>query len=555
MQGLVVRAQMSGLTNSKNIMSFPSHFPLALLACPFPKKRATSTSVTSNKSSLPHNVSQDEFSTESSEKWQKGIKEALVQGTGSCDQTAMMELIDTIQRLGIGHYFEGEIQMQLHELSSSSAVDDNDLFSTALRFRLLRHNGLWASTDVFKKFVNERGQFDDSLIEDTKGMLSLYEASYMGTKDEDILFQAMEFTTNHLKQSLMELPRHLRMQRLESRNYINEYSNHSNCNLDVLELAMFDFNRVQLQHQEELAEIIRWWKELGLVDKLGFGRDRPLECFLWTVGIFPEPYQSSCRIELTKTISILLVLDDVFDTYGGLDELVLFEDAIKRWDLGAMEDLPEYMKICYMALYNTTNDIAYKILKEHGLNIVSHLRRTWKDIIEAFLVEAMWCNRGYVPTLEEYLENGVTTGGTYMALVHSFFLMGQGVTKETIALLDPYPNLLTRSGRVLRLWDDLGTAQEEQERGDVASSIECYMKEKGIGGEEEGRRQIRQMIRELWVELNGELVAQNGLPLSLISASLNVARTAQVVYQHGDDNTFSGVEDHAQALFFRPIGS
>jgi len=80
-----------------------------------------------------------------------------------------------------------------------------------------------------------------------------------------------------------------------------------------------------------LFDLFRWWKELGLVDKLGFARDRPTECFLWTIGIFSEPCYSNCRIELTKTICILLVMDDIFDTYGTLDELVLFTKAIKRY--------------------------------------------------------------------------------------------------------------------------------------------------------------------------------------------------------------------------------
>lgn len=70
---------------------------------------------------------------------------------------------------------------------------------------------------------------------------------------------------------------------------------------------------------------------MGLVEKLSFGRDRPLECYLWTVGLLPEPKYSNCRIELAKTIAILLVLDDIFDTYGSLDELVLFTDAIQRF--------------------------------------------------------------------------------------------------------------------------------------------------------------------------------------------------------------------------------
>jgi len=80
-----------------------------------------------------------------------------------------------------------------------------------------------------------------------------------------------------------------------------------------------------------LLDFFRWWKELGLIERLSFARDRPTECFLWTVGIFPEPCYSNCRIELTKTICILDVIDDIFDTYGTLDELVLFTTAIKRF--------------------------------------------------------------------------------------------------------------------------------------------------------------------------------------------------------------------------------
>jgi len=77
--------------------------------------------------------------------------------------------------------------------------------------------------------------------------------------------------------------------------------------------------------------LIRWWNDMGLVERLGFARDKPAECFLWTVGVFPEPCYSNCRIELAKTICILLVMDDIFDTYGTLDELVLFTEAIKRF--------------------------------------------------------------------------------------------------------------------------------------------------------------------------------------------------------------------------------
>lgn len=124
--------------------------------------------------------------------------------------------------------------------------------------------------DVFDKFMNNKGEFKESLREDVRGMLSLYEASYLGAKGEDKLLKAMEFTRSHLKQSLpslppqfqthiaksLELPRHLRMATLEARNYIDEYSQESNHTLALLELAELEFSELQSLHRKELAEII-----------------------------------------------------------------------------------------------------------------------------------------------------------------------------------------------------------------------------------------------------------------------------------------------------------
>ncbi|KAK2987975.1 hypothetical protein RJ640_011238 [Escallonia rubra] len=485
----------------------------------------------------------------------------------SSEPRGTMMLIDTLQRLGIAYHFEEDIAALLEQFSDEN-LGDEDLFTTALCFRLLRHNGHQISTDVFRKFMDKNGEFTESSSEDTVGLLSLYEASYLGANGEDALSQAMEFSEIHLKKAIpvmapqlrrqvlqsFELPRHLRMARLEARRYIEDYSNESDHSSALLEVAMLDYNKVQALHQMELAEISRWWKHLGLVDKLSFARDRPLECFLWTVGLLPEPKYSGCRIELAKNIAILLVIDDIFDTYGSFSDLVLFTDAIRRWDLNAMEQLPEYMKICYMALYNTTNEVSYIVLKEHGWSVRSYLQKTWIDMIEGFMLEAEWLNNGHIPNLEDYVENGVTTAGTYMALVHVFFLIGKGVTDENVKLIvKPYPKLFSCSGRILRLWDDLGTAKEEQKRGDVASSIQLFMKENSIKSEDEARKQVIQLINGLWKELNGELIAPNALPLPIIKTAFNMSRTSQVVYQHDEDSYFSSVDNYVQSLFFSPL--
>ncbi|WJX69134.1 putative terpene synthase 11, variant 2 [Trifolium repens] len=489
-------------------------------------------------------------------------KEALI---NSSDPIVTMKMIDSIQGLGIGHQLEDEINVQLGRVCDWDA--SRDLFATSLQFRLLRHNGWSTCSDVFRKFLDKSGNFNESLNKDIKGMLSLHEASYLGTKDEEILKKAMEFSKAHLNDlkpylslevsknigKALTLPKHLRMARLEAKNYMEEYSKSSNNQIPaLLELAKLDFDMIQSQHQRELAEICRWWKDLGLIEKLSFARDRPTECFLWTVGIFPEPCYSNCRIELTKTICILDVIDDIFDSYGTLDELVLFTNAIKRWDLDAIEQLPEYMKICYMALYNTTNEIAYRIQKEHGLTVVSYLKRTWMDMFDAYLEEAKWFNSGYVPRFKTYLDNGAISVGSCMALMHATFLIGD--VKEPISMMKSYPRLFTCSGEILRLWDDLGTSTEEKERGDNASSIDCLMGENNTLDENEGRKHIKLLIRNLWQELNG-LAMTKTLPLSIVNACLNMARTAQVIYQHGDDKSTFSVDDYVQKLIFTSFPS
>nr|QGW08887.1 geraniol synthase [Rosa x damascena] len=508
----------------------------------------------------PHAVNPE---ADSSTRRMKEVKERTWEAFyRAWDSRAAMEMVETVERLGPSYHFEDEINVLLQRFRDRNASED--LFITALCFRLLRQNGFLTHSDVFGKFTDKNGKFKESLTEDIWGMPSLYEAPHLGAKKEEVLAGAKEFTRTHLIWSMPhmephfsshagrapELPRHPRMVRLEARNYIGEYSRESNPNLAFQEPAKLGFDMVQSLHQKEPAEILRWWKRLGLVDKLDFARDRPTECFLWTVGIFPDPRHSSRRTELTKAIATLLVIDDIYDFYGPLDELALFTDAVKRRDFGARDQLPEYMKICYMALHNTTNDIAYRTLKEHGWSAIEHLKRTWMDILE----EAKRFNGGYIPTLDGYPANRVISGGTCMAPVHAFFFMGKGVTKETKAMMEPYPKCFTSSGKILRLWDDLGTSREEQERGDVTSSIECLMNEKNIALEDGARKHVRQLTGSLWIELNGELVAPTGLPLSTIKASFNLSRTAQATHQHGNGNTASSVQDHVQSLFFNPIG-
>ncbi|KAL2529077.1 Tricyclene synthase [Forsythia ovata] len=63
-----------------------------------------------------------------------------------------LDLIDAIQRLGVGYHFEPEIEKSLKYLydtyNESYNKQDNDLRSFALRFRLLRQEGYYVSSGM-----------------------------------------------------------------------------------------------------------------------------------------------------------------------------------------------------------------------------------------------------------------------------------------------------------------------------------------------------------------------------------------------------------------------
>ncbi|KAM7486331.1 hypothetical protein LguiA_002340 [Lonicera macranthoides] len=88
---------------------------------------------------------------------------------GSDEAAQQLKLIDAIQRLGVSYHFESETDMAL------------------------------------KNHLNSEGKFKESLISDTQGLLSLYESAHLRVHEEDILDEALEFTTAHLEQMLNSL--------------------------------------------------------------------------------------------------------------------------------------------------------------------------------------------------------------------------------------------------------------------------------------------------------------------------------------------------------------
>ncbi|RVW71182.1 (-)-alpha-terpineol synthase [Vitis vinifera] len=273
--------------------------------------------------------------------------------------------------------------------------------------------------------------------------------------------------------------------------------------------------------------------------------DRLMENFLWTVGEIFEPQFGYCRRMLTKVNAMITTIDDVYDVYGTLEELELFTDAVDRlvavdllyvyfrWDINAMDQLPEYMKICFLALYNSTNEMAYDILKEQGSHIIAYLRKAWADLFKSYLLEAKWHHARYTSTLQEYLSNAWISISAPVILVHAFFFVTNPITEDALECMEQYCNIIRWSSIILRLSDDLGTSSDELKRGDVPKSIQCYMHETGAC-EEDAREHIKCLIGETWKKMNEDRVVESPFSQTFIGIAINLARMSQCMYQYGD---------------------
>ncbi|KAK7349816.1 hypothetical protein VNO77_07534 [Canavalia gladiata] len=484
------------------------------------------------------------------------------------NQLDQLELIDELQRLGVAYHFSSEIRSILDNICNMDTFKTTNLYAIALKFRLLRQHGYHVSTDIFTFFQDESGNFKKCLSVDVEGLLSLYEASFYSLEVETILEEARDFTSKILKEYLnqnkddhisllinhaLELPLHWRIPRWEARWFNSTYERKQNMNATLLHFAKLDFNFVQAIYQDELKYTSRWWKRTSLVKKLSFSRDRLMESFIWTVGANFKPDLGYFRKVMTKINSLVTTIDDVYDVYGTMEELKLFTEAVDRWNLNAMDNLPHYMKICFLALYNFVNDTAFETLQQNGYYITPYLKKVWTDLCKSYYIEAKWYHNGYTPSFQEYIENAWISISAPVVLVHAYFSIPHLLKKEDFVYLKEYTSIIQLSAVIARLANDLATYKRENEIGDVPKSIQCYMNENGVS-EAEACEYIKSIMYTTWKKMNKE-TNNSFFSRNFTDTAINLARMALCMYQHGDGHTIQDlkIKNHILSLIIQPI--
>ncbi|XP_031280828.1 probable terpene synthase 6 [Pistacia vera] len=372
---------------------------------------------------LAHYEKEIESNDKLAEELKQQVKEMLMASTS--DPLEKVSLINSIRRLGVSYHFETEIEEQLTQIfeAQPNLGDDNDydLYTIALLFRVFRQYGFKISCAVFNKLKNSDGMFKESLTNDVRGMLSLYEATHLILHGEEILEEALVFTTSHLKSfakkssphlakhimNALDLPLHQGIPRLEARQYISFYEEDHEF------------------RNETLLMFAKWWKDCDLASKYPYSRDRIVDIYFLSIADYFEPCFSMARIIYTKIIMILTVIDDTYDTYGTVEELQSFTDDLERWDSSALVDLPEYMQALYSAILNLYNELDEEMSKEGRSYSVSFTKDKLKELARAYLLEAQWFHEGFVPSFVERMENALVTGTCFYSIAALFVGMGE----------------------------------------------------------------------------------------------------------------------------------
>ncbi|KAI9105207.1 hypothetical protein K1719_022736 [Acacia pycnantha] len=405
-------------------------------------------------------------------------------------------MIDAIQRLSVDHLFEEEIQKTL--LKQTSIISDFKnhihLSQIALQFRLLRQAGLCAHADIFVNFKDKQGELKEEYREDIKGLVALYEASQLSIEGEDSLDH-----TGRLSCQLLET-------------WLSKHEGHHEV-------------------QNELFQVSKWWKEVEVAMEMKFGGMKAVKWYMRAMSCLTDPKFSEQRIELTKSVSLVYIIDDIFDVYGSLDDLTCFTDAVNRWDSTDSVQLPGYMKSCFNLLHDTINELASKVQQKHGLNPTNTLKKSWAALLNSFLVEARWLNSGDLPKAKEYLENGIN------------------ITQQNVAVMDQIPGLSSLVGKILRLCDDLEGAKSDDQNGKDGSYLECYMKENEGVSVEDAQTHVSHLISNAWKRLNQEtLITSSPFAPSFTEFCLNASRMVLLMYSYRRNQSLLNLQEYVKSL-------
>ncbi|KAM1187874.1 hypothetical protein ACFX2J_023747 [Malus domestica] len=464
-------------------------------------------------------------------------------------------LVNRIERLGLAEHFMAEITSMLGQVYRSYISCEEpkskekhamplQLYKDSLAFRLLRLHGYTVSPRKFCWFLHD----EDIMvyIEEhheifLSAMYNVYRATDVTFRGESDLEDVKEFSKRILEKETLKDSKNLvgptsmndlqdqikheigtpwlaRLDHLEHRKFIERKEPVGSwtgkglscrlscqCNAMLLQLAMENYTLRQSMFRNELKELERWSKDIGLVD-MAFARQKTAYCYFAVASTASHFSLSYVRLAVVKAAVLVTVADDFFDKEGSMNELEALANAVERWQ---EKGLDGHGKAIFKALKDFVDDISWQFFKQNGYDIKSSLQDLWHQIFVSWLNEAEWSRNGHPLSIVEYLQVAKSSIASQTILLSAALLLDTPPGLEILKSPQSYP--LTNSLMLLtRLLNEIESYQKEQQEG-KPNLVLLHMKENPNLGVEESIGIIQKVLDEKKKEFLEQALVINGI--------------------------------------------
>lgn len=506
------------------------------------------------------------------------------------DIHARLCVVDNVERLGIDRHFRQEIKNVLDDTYRCWLQGEEEIFldtaTCALAFRILRLNGFDVSSDPLTR--KQEVSFSVGHLKHIGDALELYRASEIIIYPyESALEEQHSWSSHFLKQKLndyishagrfnkyvsqevddaLKFPFLANLERATNRRNIEHYNVDSTnilktsyCssnirNKDFLNLAVEDFNICQSIHREELEYLERWIAESRL-DKLKFARQKAAYCYFSAAATLFSPELSDARISWAKNAVLSTIVDDFFDIGGSLVELENLIQLVEKWHLNMVADCcSEHVQIIFSALHDTICEIGTKAFAFQGRNVTRHIINIWLDLLRSMWREAKWTSDKSLPTIEEYMTNGLVSFALGPIVLPTLYLLGPIISDDVVSSPE-YQNLFKIMSTSGRLLNDIHSFERESKEGKLNAVSLHMIHSSGTISAEEAIRDInssivsqRRELLRLVLEMKNSMV-----PRACKNLFWNMIRVLNLFYLKDDGFTSHEMIHVVKAILYEPL--
>ncbi|OIT33091.1 putative 5-epi-aristolochene synthase 4 [Nicotiana attenuata] len=145
-----------------------------------------------------------------------------------------------------------------------------------------------------------------------------------------------------------------------------------------------------------------------------------------------------------------------------------------------------------------------------------------KEEVRNYFIESTWFIEGYMPPVSGYLGNALATTTYYYLATTSYLGMKSATEQDLTSVI------------ICRVIDDTATYEVEKSRGQIATGVECCMRDCGVSTKE-AMDKFRKMAETAWKDLNEGLLRPTPVSAEFLTPIPNLARIVEVTYIHNLD--------------------